>query len=227
LKIIEDCAHALGAIYKNKNCGTIGNIGCFSFYPTKVITTGEGGMVTTNDKQIQQKVKLLKSHSMSLLSSEREKKSKWKYDITDLGYNYRLDEIRSALGLSQLSRVKKINRLRMKIAKKYDHLIKTIKGIQPPILKKDRNHIYHLYTIKIEKDYHLTRDELFQKLSNKGIGASVQYFPLHLMSYYKTTFKPKKSDFRNANQLKDKVISLPIFPTMSEKQIEYVVSQLK
>lgn len=115
----------------------------------------------------------------------------------------------------------------MKIAKKYDHLIKTIKGIQSPILKKDRNHIYHLYTIKIEKDYHLTRDELFQKLSNKGIGASVQYFPPHLMSYYKTTFKPKKSDFRNANQLKDKVISLPIFPIMSEKQIEYVVSQLK
>ena len=227
LKIIEDCAHALGSTFRNKNCGTIGTLGCFSFYPTKIITTGEGGMVTTNKKSLQVKITSLKSHSMSVAATEREKKATWRYDITDLGYNYRLDEIRSALGLSQLTRIKKINLLRRKIAKKYDQHIKKIRGITPPATKDDRNHIYHLYTIKIENNYPLSRDELFQKLSRKGIGTSVQYYPLHLMSYYKNKFPSKNNDFPIANSLKDKVLSLPIFPTMSEKQIEYVVSQLK
>jgi len=227
LSIIEDCAHALGSVYKNKHCGALGSLGCFSFYPTKIITTGEGGMVTTNKLSLQRKIKSLKSHSLSLSADEREKKAKWKYDVTDLGYNYRIDEIRSALGLAQFSRIKTINKLRINIAKKYDKSIKKIKGLKIPTTKNDRNHIYHLYTITVEDNYHMSRDELFQKLSNKGIGTSIQYYPLHLMSYYKKLYKPKKNDFPNSNLLKDKVICLPIFPRMSIDQIKYVVSQLQ
>lgn len=118
IKLIEDCAHALGSTYQRKKCGSIGDVGCFSFYPTKVITTGEGGMVTTNKSKIYKKVRTLRSQGMDIFPEEREKKITWKYDVVDLGYNYRLDEIRSALGLSQLKRVNQINNLRIKIAKK-------------------------------------------------------------------------------------------------------------
>ena len=226
LFIIEDCAHALGSTYKSLKCGNIGHAGCFSFYPTKIITTGEGGMVTTNDATIYKKVTLLKSQAMSITSNERENKAIWKYDIVDLGYNYRLDEIRSSLGLSQLGRVDQINKKRISIAKKYDRLLKKIKGITVPKVGNTRNHIYHLYTIKVEKSYRMTRDELFKKLYDNNIGASVQYYPLHLMSLFKNTYKTKKNTFKNANKLKDQVLSLPIYPQMSTKQVEYVVSKL-
>jgi len=225
LLVVEDCAHALGSTFKNKKCGNIGQIGCFSFYPTKIITTGEGGMVTTNQSVLYQKILKLKNQGMNILPTTREKSAQWKYDVVSLGYNYRLDEIRSALGLSQMMRISEINMRRMKIAQIYDKFISKIQGISIPFHKKNRNHIYHLYTIKIEKNYHLTRNELFKKLHKKSIGTSVQYYPLHLMTYNKNLYK--KSDFRNSNVLKDKVISLPIFPTMTSKQVEYVVSNLE
>jgi perosamine synthetase len=225
LKIVEDCAHALGSTYDKKKCGNIGDLGCFSFYPTKIITTGEGGMVTTNSLQLSKKISQLRSHGMSKLPPEREKSAAWKYDIVDLGYNYRLDEIRASLGYSQFQRISEINRLRIKIAKKYDLQLAKIKGVIIPKRKTNRNHIYHLYTIKITDDFPLTRDELFIKLNKFGIGSSVQYPPLHLMTYNKNKFK--KSEFPNANQLKDQIISLPIFPTMKNVDINYVVSTIK
>ena len=127
LHVIEDCAHSLGSTYKNGKCGSIGQTGCFSFYPTKIITTGEGGMITTSNLRIYKKGKLLRSQGMDKLPPDRESKSEWKYDIVDLGYNYRLDEIRASLGLSQFKMINQINKARIKIAKKYDMLIKKIK----------------------------------------------------------------------------------------------------
>jgi dTDP-4-amino-4,6-dideoxygalactose transaminase len=227
IKIIEDCAHSLGSTFQDKKCGSIGNVGCFSFYPTKVITTGEGGMITTDDKMIFDKSNILRSQGMSIQAKDREVNSLWKYDVTELGYNYRMDEIRASLGLAQITRLTKINQLRVKIAQKYNKLIKKINGISIPVKKLDRNHIYHLYTLKIEKEYHMTRDELFEKLAKKGIGTSVQYFPLHLMSLYLKTYKNKKHNFPNANDLKDKVLCLPIYPQMTDREIQYVVSNLK
>lgn len=226
LHVVEDCAHSLGSTYGQKKCGSIGDIGCFSFYATKVITTGEGGLVTTKSKKIFEKIQLLRSQAMSIQAKDREKKAKWKYDVVDLGYNYRLDEIRSSLGLSQFQRLDEINKLRQKIAEKYDKKISKIKGITIPSTKKLRNHIYHLYTIKIDEEYPLTRDQLFTKLHRNGIGSSVQYYPLHLMSEFKDDYK-NKDDFSNSNILKDQVLCLPIFPKMTNKEIDFVVSILK
>ena len=225
LKIVEDCAHALGSTFNRKKCGSIGDLGCFSFYPTKIITTGEGGMVTTNSLKLYKKTIQLRSHGMSKLPPEREKSAAWKYDIVDLGYNYRLDEIRASLGYSQFRRINEINNLRMKIAKKYDTQLSKIPGIEIPKKAKNRNHIYHLYTIKINENYPISRDELFVKLNKSGIGSSVQYPPLHLMSYNANKFK--KSDYPNANKLKDQIISLPIFPTMKNQDIIRVISVIK
>jgi len=227
LPIVEDCAHALGAKFKKNYCGTIGKVGCFSFYPTKVITTGEGGAVTTNNSSIFKKINLLRSQGMDFSAELREKTSKWKYDILDLGYNYRLDEIRSALGYSQISRLNTINKMRKKIAKIYDRQLNKINGIIIPKIASNRNHIYHLYTIKVEKNYHLTRDQLFEKLSQNGIGTSVQYTPIHELSFYKKQFKYKHNDFPNSTNLKSKILCLPIFPQMTEKQIEKVISVIR
>jgi len=226
LHIVEDCAHALGTTFRNKKCGNIGSSGCFSFYPTKIITTGEGGMITTNNLKINKRVRTLKSQGMTINAYDREKKGQWKYDITEVGYNYRLDEIRASLGTSQMERVSEINKRRMKIARKYDKKITKISGITKPKTKPDRNHIYHLYTIKIEKDYPITRDELIKKLHRNGIGTSVQYYPLHLMSYFRKKYKNKRKQFPNANLLKDQVLCLPIFPQMTDKQLNYVISKL-
>ena len=227
LNVVEDCAHALGSTFKNKKCGSIGVTGCFSFYPTKIITTGEGGMITTNNKSIFDKVNILRSQGMSIQAKEREVNSSWKYDIVELGYNYRLDEIRASLGLSQFNRIAKINQNRIKVAQKYNKLIKKINGLSIPVKRSDRNHIYHLYTIKVEKEYPITRDQLFDKLAKKGIGTSVQYYPLHLMSLYQNTYKKKRCNFPVANELKEKVLCLPIYPQMTDKEIQYVVSNLK
>ena len=224
LKVIEDCAHSLGSKFDNSFCGTMGDVGCFSFYPTKIITTGEGGMITTNKNNLLKKFKQLRSQGMNITPNQREKLIQWKYDVVDLGYNYRLDEIRSSLGLSQLNRINNINKLRIKIANKYNKLLKNIKGISLPVIKSNRNHIFHLYSIKIEKEYYLTRDELFKKLYDKNIGTSVQYYPLHLMSYNKNKYN--NLDFPVANKIKNQILCLPIFPTMTQKQIQYVASNL-
>ena len=226
LYVIEDCAHALGATYRNMRCGNIGHAGCFSFYPTKIITTGEGGMITTSSLKVFRNSRSLRSHGISTYPQYRETKGQWRYDIEQVGYNYRLDEMRAALGLSQLKRIDRINNLRIKIAEKYNKKLENIKGITMPSKKNDRSHIYHLYTIQIEDEYHLTRDELFQNLHRNGVGSSMQYYPLHLMSYNKKEYKNKIEEFPNANMLKDRVLSLPIFPTMTSKQVDIVVSAL-
>ena len=126
-----------------------------------------------------------------------------------------------------MARINTINQMRIKIAKHYDKLIKKIKGISIPKKKDNRNHIYHLYTIKIKDNFPLTRDELFTHLHKNGVGTSVQYFPLHLMSFYKKILHPKISDFPIANILKDQVLCLPIFPQMTFKQIQFVVSKIQ
>jgi perosamine synthetase len=226
IPIIEDCAHALGSKYMNKFCGNFGHAGCFSFYPTKIITTGEGGMITTNYSKLFHKSLKLRAHGMDNNPSDREKNQEWKYDITDLGFNYRLDEIRSAIGLSQFKRISKINDARIEIAKIYESLLEPIDGIITPKQCVDRNHIFHLYTIKITKDFPLTRNQLFKKLMKKGIGTSVQYFPLHMMSYYKKLYKLKPEDLPNCNILKDQVLCLPIYPQLTKKQIKFVVSSI-
>ena len=226
LKVVEDCAHALGATYKNKKCGSFGVCGCFSFYPTKIITTGEGGMVSTSNNSIAKKINLLRSQGMSTSAKSRESTGSWKYDVVDVGYNYRIDEMRCALGFSQMQRIDQINKLRIRVAKKYDKALSKIQGLILPINKKDRNHIYHLYSIRITSDYHLTRDELFAKLHKLGVGCSVQYIPLHQMSYNKKIIQ-KNHKFPNADLIKNQVLCIPIYPKITDKQIQKVISILK
>lgn len=226
LHIVEDCAHSLGAEYMSQKTGTIGTIGCFSFYPTKVITTIEGGMITTNNEKIAKQSTILREHGMTKTAIEREKKATWYYDVVDLGYNYRLNEVQAALGISQLKRVEEINKRRIEAAHYYTQKLKEIDGIITPYEGKDRTHVYHLYVIRVTEKYGIDRDELYKRLSANGIGLSVHYTPLHLLTYYRKKLGYKKGDFPVAEEISKEILSLPLFPTISKAQIDYVAKEI-
>ena len=226
LKVIEDCAHAVGTFHKSKHVGTLGNTGCFSFYPTKNITTAEGGMITTNSKKIAEKVRQLRSHGMTKsLKSRYSSEYPWVFDIVEPGYNYRLDEIRSALGITQLKRIKKINDLRKKASLYYHKNLQNIPGIILPDMVNDNTHSYHLYTIRVTKPFKLSRNQLYKKLKDKGIRTTVYWMPIHEYAAYRKF--AKKSNVVNTTKTYDEILALPLFPNISKKHQDAVIQVIK
>ncbi len=226
LKVVEDCAHAVGTFHKSKHVGTLGNTGCFSFYPTKNITTAEGGMVTTNSKKIAEKVRQLRSHGMTKsLKSRYSSEYPWIFDIIEPGYNYRLDEIRSALGITQLKRIKKINELRKKASLYYYNNLQNIPGIILPDMVNDKTHSYHLYTIRVTKPFKLSRNQLYKKLKDNGIRTTVYWMPIHEYVAYRKF--AKKSNVVNTAKTYDEILALPLFPNISKKHQDAVIRVIK
>ena len=226
LKVIEDCAHAVGTFHKSKHVGTLGNTGCFSFYPTKNITTAEGGMVTTNSKEIAEKVRQLRSHGMTKsLKSRYSSEYPWVFDIVEPGYNYRLDEIRSALGITQLKRIKKINELRKKASFYYHKNLQNIPGIILPDMVNDKTHSYHLYTIRVTKPFKLSRNQLYKKLKDNGIRTTVYWMPIHEYAAYRKF--AKKLNVVNTTKTYDEILALPLFPNISKKHQNEVIKVIK
>ena len=226
LKVIEDCAHAVGTFHKSKHVGTLGNTGCFSFYPTKNITTAEGGMVITNSEKIAEKVRHLRNHGMTKsLKSRYSSEYPWIFDIKQPGYNYRLDEIRAALGITQLKRIKKINELRKKASSYYNKNLQNIPGIILPDMVNDKTHSYHLYTIRVTKPYKLTRNQLFKKLKDNGIRTTVYWMPIHKYTAYRKFVKT--SNILNTTKIYDEILALPLFPNISKKHQDAVIKVIK
>jgi len=226
LKVIEDCAHAVGTFHKSKHVGTLGNTGCFSFYPTKNITTAEGGMVITNSEKIAEKVRQLRNHGMTKsLKSRYSSEYPWIFDIKQPGYNYRLDEIRAALGITQLKRIKKINELRKKASSYYNKNLQNIPGIILPDMVNDKTHSYHLYTIRVTKPYKLSRNQLFKKLKDNGIRTTVYWMPIHKYTAYRKFVKT--SNTLNTTKIYDEILALPLFPNISKKHQDAVIKVIK
>ena len=226
LKVIEDCAHAVGTFHKSKHVGTLGSTGCFSFYPTKNITTAEGGMVITNSKQIAEKVRQLRSHGMTKsLKNRYSSEYPWIFDIVQPGYNYRLDEIRASLGITQLKRIKKINDLRKKASSYYHKNLQNIPGIILPDMVNDKSHSYHLYTIRIKSPYKLSRNQLFKKLKDSGIRTTVYWMPIHKYTAYQKF--AKKSNVVNTTKIYDEILALPLFPNISKIHQDLVINVIK
>ena len=225
LSVIEDCAHAIGARYGKKHVGNFGNAGCFSFYPTKNITTIEGGMIITNSKKIADYVSSARNHGLNKTLVQRYSSGKpWDYDMIESGWNYRLDEIRSALGLSQLGRIKKLNAQRKKIFEYYNKRLNGINGLITPQSSVLDDHVYHLYIMKVKKNNNVSRDELFTKLEEYGIKTTVHYKPLHMF----TAFKKLKSDnLENSERLYEEIISLPFYPNIPKKHQDYVIDCIR
>ena len=226
LKVIEDCAHAVGTFHKSKHVGTLGNTGCFSFYPTKNITTAEGGMVITNSEKIAEKVRQLRNHGMTKsLKSRYSSEYPWIFDIKQPGYNYRLDEIRAALGITQLKRIKKINELRKNASSYYNKNLQNIPGIILPDMVNDKTHSYHLYTIRVTKPYKLSRNQLFKKLKDDGIRTTVYWMPIHMYTAYKKF--TNKSSIKNTSKTYEEILALPLFPSITLKHQNKVIDCIK
>jgi len=227
LLIVEDCAHAIGASIENKHVGTFGECGCFSFYPTKNITTIEGGMVITNSKKIAKEIQSSRNHGLTKSLSQRFSRGKpWDYDVITPGYNYRLDEIRSVLGINQLKRIKKLNLRRRNACKFYNTRLNDIKGIQTPILSGKDDDVNHLYMIRVKEDFEITRDELFFNLLKNGIRTSLHYKPLHKFTAYKK-FAKIHSSLKNTEKLYREIISLPLFPDITKEEQNHVIKCIK
>ncbi len=216
--VIEDACQAINAEYKNKKAGSFGNIGAFSFYATKNITCGEGGAITTNNKEYAEYAKLFRQHGRSKMNT---------YDYVNIGYNYRMTDISAAILLAQLKKIDIITKKRVQNAEYLSKGLRKITGVRVPIVKKGHKHVFHQYTIKIEDNFKLKRDDLIKYLNKKGIACSVYYpQPLHLCSHIKE-FGYKKGDFLIAEKLSKQVISLPIHPNLTKQQLNYIINAFK
>ncbi len=224
LKIIEDCAHAIGSYYKNKHVGTFGESGCFSFYPTKNITTLEGGMIICKDKTKFEFMRTIRNHGITKSLEERYQKGfPWDYDIKNKGYNYRMDELRANLGHNQLKRINAINLLRKKASEYYDYKLKDVGGIGFQNVQKNNTSAHHLYVIRIKEDFGTDRNTVFKKLLKKGIQTSVHYKPLHMFSLFKNF---KNQELENSKKLFNEILSLPLYTGIKEKQQDLVIKEL-
>jgi len=217
LKIIEDAAHALPSFYRNKKIGSFSDVVCFSFYATKTLSTGEGGMVTTNNKKIAEKVKLQRQHGINVDAWKRyERDNDWYYEVIDLGYKYNTTDIQSAIGLVQLEKLEWMRDERKKISEKY---INAFRGKLSFIDQNGNNETsWHLFVIKIGN-----RDELHQKLKEKGISTSVHFIPIHKHPYYYNRFSFNNEKYPVANLVFEQSLSLPIYPGLCESEVEYII----
>ncbi|MGY4688926.1 UDP-4-amino-4,6-dideoxy-N-acetyl-beta-L-altrosamine transaminase [Salibacterium sp. K-3] len=226
LIVIEDAAHAIGATYQNKPVGSISDMTMFSFHPVKHITTGEGGMITTNDPVFVEQLKQFRSHGITRDRKQLEEDhGPWYYDMQFLGFNYRMTDIQAALGLSQLKKLDAFIERRKQIAETYNKAFSNEKEIITPYQDLRGESSWHLYIIKLKED--LDRKKVFEQLRNKNIGVNVHYIPVHLFSYYQTHFNLKWGMYPVSEELYKQLITLPLHPSMSKNDIEYVISTVR
>lgn len=223
-KIIEDASHAIGGEYKSKKIGSceFSDITVFSFHPVKIITTCEGGVCTTNSKEIFNKIFRLRSHGIVRNHQEFVNKShgQWYYEQIDLGYNYRLNDLQSALGINQLKRIDSFIEERHKIANGYNNLFKNINYIKTPYQNPNCYSSYHLYIIRIDSESENSRKRVFEKLRNSGFFVNIHYIPIYMHPYYK--FKFNSEDYPNSNLYYSETISIPIYPGLKDQDIQSV-----
>jgi len=219
ITILEDCAHGLGTYYKSKHVGNYGATGSFSFYPTKQVTTGEGGAVITNDKKIYQKIKALKAFGIDKDINERKKQGH--YDVKLLGLNYRLTDFQACLGFNQIKRYKINLKKRKLIAKRYIKNLSNVKNLKITPYNKDNS--YFIYQIFCK-----SRDKILKNFKKLNIGVSVHYStPLHRMSYYRNKYKLNPKNYLSSENYSSKNISLPVYPKLNYKEIDHICDALK
>ncbi|NYT10687.1 MAG: UDP-4-amino-4,6-dideoxy-N-acetyl-beta-L-altrosamine transaminase [Methanosarcinales archaeon] len=224
LLVIEDGCHALGAKYKGKRVGSISHMTVFSFHPVKHITTGEGGMVTTDDAELARRLRLFRNHGIDSGARQRQAKGQWYYEMIDLGYNYRLTDIASALGLSQLKKLDQNLLRRREIASRYRAEFEDMPGIILPTERSYASSAWHLYPIRLDlKSLEGTRSEVFAALRAENIGVNVHYIPVHLHPYYRNRFGYRSGECPVAEASYESLISLPIFHSMTDQDVQDVI----
>jgi perosamine synthetase len=228
LVVVDDACHALGGSYKKRPVGTLAELNTFSFHPVKNITTGEGGMITTESPDLAKKMRVFRNHGITTDHRQREQMGSWFYEMVDLGFNYRLTDIQCALGISQLKHLPVWISRRQEIAKRYTLAFQNIPGVKPLAVRADVSHAYHLYVVQLDltlfKKY--DRTYIFKALLAEGIGVNVHYIPVHLHPYYRNTFGTCIGQCPVAESAYNQIISLPIFPFMSDRDVEDVITAM-
>jgi perosamine synthetase len=228
LLLIADAAHALGAAYGGRPVGQVADLTTFSFHAVKHITTGEGGMITTDDSALAERMRRFRNHGITVDHRAREERGSWLYEIAEIGYNYRLSDLQCALGLSQLSKLTQWVQRRRQLAQYYDDAFAMLRTLRPLARRTDRSHAYHLYVVRLQLDaLRGTREDVFTALRAEGIGANVHYLPVHLHPLYRERFGTGPGQCPVAERAYDELLSLPLFPEMQDTDADDVVQAVR
>ncbi len=217
LTLVEDAAHAVGGIYKGKRCGSFGWAGAFSLYPTKIITSGEGGFVGTNSKALRDFARTFRNVGRAAFGSG---------PILRLGYNYRMSDIHAAIGLNQLSHIEEFLETRNHLATVYGELLRTVEWVMPQVVTKNSRSTYYSYIIRLLPGAPISRDRLANQLRSKGVETTVMFRPVHMQPYFRR-FSKKRDGLANAEIIGSKSMVLPMHPAMTNADVEYVVGALR
>jgi len=229
IKVVEDAAHALPARDGSSMIGAIGDITCFSFYATKTITTGEGGMATTENAAWAEKMRMLSLHGISHDAWKRySSEGSWYYEIINVGYKYNLTDLAASLGLAQLKKCHAFAAARRRIAEAYNDGFSDLAEVRAPVCRAGAQHAWHLYVIQLELErLTLDRREFIEALRQRNIGASVHFIPLHLHPFYRRTYGYRPADFPHAAAVYERIVSLPIYPNMSDGDVDDVIGAVR
>ena len=226
LRIIEDAAHALGAEWNGGRIGSLGDLTTFSFHPVKHITTGEGGMVTTDDPHLAEKLRRFRNHGID--KQVRDRQATWRQDMVTFGFNYRLTDIQSALGISQLRRLDAGLARREAIARQYQAAFGPMAELLPAPVPAGTRHAWHIYPLRIEPDrLREDRETVFRALRAENIGVNVHYLPVHLHPFYRERFGTDRGLCPAAEEAADRLLTLPLFPQMTDEDVEDVVAAVR
>lgn len=229
-KVIEDASHAIGADYKSAKigCCKYSDFTVFSFHPVKIVTTGEGGMVLTNDKDLHEKLLLYRSHGITRDTKlmTRLADGPWYYQQIDLGFNYRMTDMQAALGYSQMQKVDEFVSRRRYLAKRYNELLKNISNIRLPYQSEDTDSSWHLYVVRVDfSKINKTKQQIFAEMKDRGVCLNLHYIPVHTQPYYqKQGFKD--DDFPNSEKYYEEVFTLPLYYSLTDEQQDYIVKNL-
>jgi perosamine synthetase len=225
LALVADACHALGGNYKGRPVGSLADVSTFSFHPVKHVTTGEGGMITTDDPELARRMRVFRNHGITSDHRQREQQGSWFYEMVDLGYNYRLTDIQCALGMSQLRKLPGRVARRQEIARRYDAGFAEVPGVGPLSVQAEVSHAYHLFVIQLDLERLRTdRAQPFAALRAEGIGVNVHYIPVHLHPFYRERFGTGPGLCPVAEAAYERLITLPIFPRMSDEDVENVIA---
>jgi dTDP-4-amino-4,6-dideoxygalactose transaminase len=226
LQVVEDAAHALPTRYRGRLIGTLSDLTCFSFYATKNLTTGEGGMVVTDDDRYAERVRLMHLHGMSRDAWKRYLEAgSWAYEVLAPGFKYNLSDLAAAIGIPQLRHCDAFHARRRAIARRYHQALQGLEAVRVPQVADEASHAWHLYVIQLELGaLSIDRDQFIRELTRRKIGVSVHFIPLHLQPYYRDRYGYAPGDFPNAYRAFQRIISLPIYAKMSDDDVEDVIA---